>query len=125
MIRPKHLEKGDTVAVVALASKVNVADIEPAIDLMQNEWGLNILMGQSVNTSYFGFAGDDETRRVDFQQMLDNKEIKAIFSARGGYGSSRIIDSIDFTEFKKNPKWIVGFSDITAVHCHFFERFAS
>jgi muramoyltetrapeptide carboxypeptidase len=118
MIRPKHLEKGDTVAVVALASKVNVADIEPAIDLMQNEWGLNILMGQSVNTSYFGFAGDDETRRVDFQQMLDNKEIKAIFSARGGYGSSRIIDSIDFTEFKKNPKWIVGFSDITAVHCH-------
>lgn len=118
MIRPNYLKKGDTVAIVALASKLNIEEIRPAIDLMQNDWGLNVVVGESVSAAYFGFAGDDETRRKDFQQMIDNEEVKAIFSARGGYGSSRIIDSIDFTEFKKNPKWIIGFSDITAVHCH-------
>ncbi|MFN3848304.1 MAG: LD-carboxypeptidase [Spirosomataceae bacterium] len=118
MIRPNYLKKGDTVAIVALASKLNIEEIRPAIDLMQNDWGLNVVVGESVSAAYFGFAGDDETRRRDFQQMIDNEEVKAIFSARGGYGSSRIIDSIDFTEFKKNPKWIIGFSDITAVHCH-------
>jgi muramoyltetrapeptide carboxypeptidase len=118
MIIPPNLKKGDTVGIVALASKVNYEDIKSAINIMQNDWGLKVIVGESVNSTYFNFAGTDEIRAMDFQQMLDNQLVKAIFSARGGYGSSRIIDKIDFTEFKKNPKWIIGFSDITVVHNH-------
>jgi muramoyltetrapeptide carboxypeptidase len=116
-IAPPSLQKGDKVAIIALASKLDLNDIQPAINLMQEQWGLEVIIGDSVDAAYFNFAGTDEIRLGDFQQQLDNQEIKAIFSARGGYGSSRIIDAIDFTEFKKNPKWIIGFSDITAVHC--------
>jgi muramoyltetrapeptide carboxypeptidase len=117
LIAPPSLQKGDKVAIVALASKLDLNDIQPAINLMQEQWGLEVIIGDSVDAAYFNFAGTDEIRLKDFQQQLDNQEIKAIFSARGGYGSSRIIDAVDFTEFKKNPKWIIGFSDITAVHC--------
>jgi muramoyltetrapeptide carboxypeptidase len=118
MIQPSYLKKGDTVGIVALASKVNLEDLMPAINIMKYDWGLNVIVGESVNATYYNFAGTDQTRANDFQQMLDNQSIKAIFSARGGYGSSRIIDKIDFTKFKQNPKWIIGFSDITAVHSH-------
>lgn len=116
LISPPILKKGDKVAISALASKLNAEDIQSAINLMQENWGVEVVVGESVGVSYFDFAGTDEVRLRDFQQQLDNQEIKAIFSARGGYGSSRIIDAVDFTKFKKNPKWIVGFSDITAVH---------
>jgi len=118
LIAPPSLQKGDKVAIVALASKLNPQDIQPAIQIMQDNWGLEVLVGESVSASYFGFAGTDEVRARDFQKMIDDTSIKAIFSARGGYGSSRIIDSIDFEVFKQNPKWVVGFSDITAVHSH-------
>lgn len=114
---PLKLQKGDKVAIIALASKLNLSDIQSAINIMQEQWGLDVIVGESVNAVYFNFAGTDEIRLNDFQQQLDNQEIKAIFSARGGYGSSRIIDAVDFTAFKKNPKWVIGFSDITAVHC--------
>jgi muramoyltetrapeptide carboxypeptidase len=118
LITPPSLQEDDRVAIVALASKLNPDDIQPAVQLMQDIWGLEVIVGESVSASYFGFAGTDEVRARDFQKMLDDTSIKAIFSARGGYGSSRIIDNIDFTVFKENPKWIVGFSDITAVHSH-------
>ncbi len=118
LIAPPGLQKGDKVAIVALASKLNPDDIQTAIQLMQDRWGLEVVVGESVSASYFGFAGTDEIRARDFQKMLDDTSIKAIFSARGGYGSSRIIDNIDFTVFKQNPKWVVGFSDITAVHSY-------
>lgn len=116
LIAPPSLKKGDKVAIIALASKLNPEDIQSAINLMQENWGVEVIVGESVSASYFNFAGTDEIRLRDFQQQLDNQEIKAIFSARGGYGSSRIIDAVDFTGFKKNPKWVIGFSDITAVH---------
>ncbi len=116
LIVPPSLQKGDKVAIVALASKLNSNDIQSAINLMQEQWGLEVIVGESVNAAYFNFAGTDEIRLADFQQQLDNQEVKAIFSARGGYGSSRVIDQVDFTVFKKNPKWLIGFSDITAVH---------
>ena len=117
LIAPPHLKKGDKVAVIALASKLSFDDIQSAINLMQEQWGLEVIVGESVESAHFNFAGTDEIRLRDFQQQLDNQDIKAILSARGGYGSSRIIDAVDFTNFKKNPKWIIGFSDITAVHC--------
>ena len=116
LISPSFLKKGDKVAIIALASKLNLEDIKSAINLMQENWGVEVVIGESVSASYFNFAGTDEVRLRDFQQQLDNQEIKAVFSARGGYGSSRIIDAVDFTKFKNNPKWIIGFSDITAVH---------
>ncbi len=118
LIAPPDLQKGDKVAIVALASKLNPDDIQPAIQYMQENWGVEVVVGESVSASYYGFAGTDEVRARDFQKMLDDRSVKAIFSARGGYGSSRIIDAIDFTAFQQKPKWIIGFSDITAVHSH-------
>lgn len=117
-MRPTPLQKGDTVGIVALACKVDFEALKPAIELMENIWGLKVIIGESVMSEYHQFAGTDNIRANDFQLMLDNPEIKAIFSARGGYGSSRLLDSIDFTAFQKSPKWVVGFSDITAVLSH-------
>lgn len=116
--RPNPLKKGDTVGLLALASKVDFEILKSAIELMENDWGLKVVFGESLTSEYHQFAGTDAVRANDFQLMLDNPEIKAIFSARGGYGSSRLLDNIDFTAFQKSPKWVIGFSDITAVHCH-------
>ena len=118
ILRPNPLRKGDSVGLLALACKVDFEILKPAIALMENDWGLKVILGESLTSEYHQFAGDDIVRRNDFQVMLDNPEIKAIFSARGGYGSSRITDHIDFSTFQKSPKWVIGFSDITAVHCH-------
>jgi muramoyltetrapeptide carboxypeptidase len=116
--RPNPLKKGDTIGLLALASKVDFELLKPAIELMENDWGLKVILGESLTSEYHQFAGNDAVRANDFQLMLDNPEVKAIFSARGGYGSSRFLDKIDFTAFQKSPKWVIGFSDITAVHCH-------
>lgn len=118
LIAPQRLQKGDKVAIVALASKLNPDDIKPAIQYMQDNWGVEVVVGDSVGASFNGFSGTDELRARDFQKALDDASIKAVFSARGGYGSSRIIGNIDFSGFKENPKWIIGFSDITVVHSH-------
>ncbi len=120
-IIPPYLKEGDTVAIVGLACKVNLADIQPAINYLTTVWKVAVLIGDSVGASYNQFAGNDQVRANDFQQMLDNPAVKAIFSVRGGYGSSRIIDVIDFTSFVNNPKWVIGFSDITAVLCHIYQ----
>lgn len=117
-MRPSPLQKGDTVGIVALACKVDFEALKPAIELMEEVWGLKVIIGDSVMSEYHQFAGTDNVRANDFQVMLDNPEIKAIFSARGGYGSSRLLDFIDFSIFQKSPKWVVGFSDITAVLSH-------
>ena len=116
--RPNPLKKGDSVGLLALACKVDFEILKPAIDLMENVWGLKVILGKSLTSEYHQFAGNDAVRANDFQLMLDDPEIKAIFSARGGYGSSRLLDNIDFSAFQKSPKWVIGFSDITAVHCH-------
>jgi muramoyltetrapeptide carboxypeptidase len=117
-LKPNPIQKGDTVGLLALACKVDFEVLRPAIEMMENVWGLKVILGESLTSEYHQFAGTDTVRANDFQMMLDNPEIKAIFSARGGYGSSRLLDSIDFNAFQKQPKWVVGFSDITAVHCH-------
>ncbi|MFN8352904.1 MAG: LD-carboxypeptidase [Spirosomataceae bacterium] len=117
MKQPNFLKPGDTVGIVALAGKVNPSAVEPAVAILQS-WGLTVEIGTSVASGYFQFAGTDEVRRHDFQQFLDNPNVRAIFSARGGYGSSRILDDLDFSGFLQHPQWLVGFSDITAVHAH-------
>lgn len=118
MKRPPYLLEGDTVAIVGLACKVAREDIMPAVDFLQTNWKVNVLLGDSVGATYHQFAGTDALRANDFQTMLDNPQVKAIFSVRGGYGSSRILEKVNFKHFSQTPKWIVGFSDITAVHCH-------
>ena len=117
MITPPYLQKGDTVAIVATARK-NVDDnLKPAIDLLKN-WGLEVKIGSTIGLDLNQLAGTDEQRAKDFQDQLDNPNIKMIWCVRGGYGTVRMIDLLDFSKFKQHPKWIVGFSDVTVLHSH-------
>ena len=93
-----------------------------AIKLLQL-WGLEVVLGDTVNASYHQFAGDDAFRAKDLQRFIDDDSIKAIIAARGGYGTVRMIDRVDFSRFVQNPKWVVGFSDITLLHTHLFTNF--
>lgn len=115
-ITPPYLKKGDTVAITCPAKKLP-SDINDAVKLLES-WGLNVILGETVHSSWHQFAGTDEVRTNDFQRFLDDPTVKAIFAARGGYGTIRIIDRLDFSTFQIHPKWIVGFSDITILHSH-------
>jgi muramoyltetrapeptide carboxypeptidase len=117
MITPPYLQKGDTVAILATARKHIVKSMQPTIDLLES-WGLNVVIGKSIGLEENQLAGSDEQRAADLQEQLDNPNIKAIWCARGGYGTVRVVDLIDFTQFKKSPKWLVGFSDVTVLHNH-------
>jgi muramoyltetrapeptide carboxypeptidase len=114
---PPSLQKGDTIAILATARKNIDDNLKPAIDLLHN-WGLEVVIGQSIGLDDNQLAGTDAQRAEDFQQQLDNPNIKAIWCVRGGYGTVRIIDLLDFTKFKQNPKWIIGFSDVTVIHSY-------
>ncbi|WP_111629346.1 S66 peptidase family protein [Larkinella arboricola] len=118
MIRPPFLQPGQQVGLMAMASRLDYDTLQPAFRILREEWQLEVLEGESLQSSHYQFAGDDFVRGRDLQQMLDNPDIRAIFSARGGYGSYRLLDQLDFTQFLKTPKWIIGFSDITVLHCH-------
>ena len=115
--KPNYLQKGDTVAIVSTARKISSDQIIAAIKLLE-KWGLNVAIGNTIGSEDRQFAGNDEARINDFQQMLDNPKVKAIWCARGGYGTVRIVDKLDFSAFKKQPKWIIGYSDITVLHSH-------
>ena len=117
MITPPYLQKGDTVAILATARKHIVKSMQPTIDLLES-WGLHVVIGKSIGLEENQLAGSDEDRAADLQEQLDNPNIKAIWCARGGYGTVRVVDLIDFTQFKKHPKWLVGFSDVTVLHNH-------
>ena len=114
---PPYLKKGDTIGILATARKVDVAPLQPAIALLKS-WGLNVVTGKTIGLSNNQLAGQDWQRATDLQEMLDNPSIKAIWCAKGGYGTVRIVDRIDFTKFKNKPKWFVGFSDATVLHSH-------
>jgi len=117
MITPPYLQKGDTVAILATARKHIVKSMQPTIDLLES-WGLHVVVGESIGLEENQLAGSDEQRAADLQKQLNNPTIKAIWCARGGYGTVRVVDLIDFTAFKKSPKWLVGFSDVTVLHNH-------
>jgi muramoyltetrapeptide carboxypeptidase len=116
---PPYLQEGDTIAIVAPAGilKNREDTIQKAKELAEN-WGLKVVLGTNLFNQNNHFSGTDNERFQDFQEALDNKNIKAIWSARGGYGSVRILDKLNFTEFIAHPKWIIGYSDITAFHNH-------
>ena len=122
MITPSYLKKGDSIGIVATARKISLSELKPAIDKF-TEWGLNVVLGKNIFYESNQYAGTDEQRLSDIQQMLDDDSIKAIIVARGGYGTVRIIDKIDFSKFEKNPKWIIGYSDITVLHSHIHQNF--
>ncbi|MBT8317883.1 MAG: LD-carboxypeptidase [Lutibacter sp.] len=118
LIRPDYLKVGDTIAIVAPAGILkDQQPIEEAVKLVES-WGLQVILGKRLFGNNFHFSGTDNERIQDFQTALDSKNVKAIWCGRGGYGTVRIIDGLDFTEFKKNPKWIIGYSDITVLHSH-------
>jgi muramoyltetrapeptide carboxypeptidase len=116
MISPSILQPGDKVYLCAPGRKLDEDKINHAVAIIQS-WGLQVITGKNLLSSKHSYlAGSDTERLKDLQYALDNPSIKAIFCVRGGYGTTRILDSIDFTTFLKNPKWICGFSDITALH---------
>jgi muramoyltetrapeptide carboxypeptidase len=117
MITPEFLKKGDVVGILATARKTDVESLKPAIKLLES-WGLQVIIGKTIGKEDNQLAGPDWLRATDFQEMLDNPKVKAIWGAKGGYGTVRIIDRIDFTNFQKKPKWIAGFSDMTVLHSH-------
>lgn len=117
MIIPPYLQKGDTIAIVATARKNIEDNLQPAISWLKN-WGLEVVIGNTIGLDHNQLAGTDEQRAADFQAQLDNPNIKAIWCVRGGYGTVRMIDLLDFSKFKEHPKWIIGFSDVTVLHSH-------
>ena len=114
---PPYLKKGDVIGITCPAGYITLEEIQPAINKIK-EWGFEIKLGNTIGKKDFTYGGTDAQRLEDFQQMLDDKTVKAIMCARGGYGALRIIDKIDFSKFTLHPKWIIGFSDITVMHSH-------
>jgi muramoyltetrapeptide carboxypeptidase len=119
---PSPLKHGDRVTIVGPARKINEADVKHASDVLSS-WGLKVFLSKNLfSTSHAYLAGSDEERLSDFQSAIDDREIKAIICARGGYGTTRILDALDFSPLKNSPKWIVGFSDVTALHLKLFRH---
>src|SRR5687768_17331543 len=108
---PPSLQPGQRVAIVSTARKIGAAELAAAVDTL-TDWGLEVVLGESISGEHHQFAGNDEVRRQDFQRQLDDPSIRAILCARGGYGTARIVDELDFSRFAEQPKWIAGFSDI-------------
>jgi len=122
MIRPPYLKQGDRVGLVSPARKISSAEVKAAVKILQR-WDLGPVFGRHIFSKNNQFAGSDEDRASDIQEFLDDINVKAILSTRGGYGSVRIIKQLDFTKFKLHPKWFIGYSDITVFHNHIHTNF--
>ena len=116
-IAPPFLQPGQRVALVAPARKISAAEVGFAVHTLRN-WGLEVVLGESIDAAHHQFAGNDELRRRDLQRQLDDPTIGAILCARGGYGTARLVDALDFRHFAEHPKWVAGFSDITVLNSH-------
>ena len=117
MLTPPDLKKGDTIAIVAPARSISREEIEPAMEMF-NEWGFKVVTGKNLFNKHHQFSGTDRERAEDLQQMLDDDNIRAILCARGGYGTIRTLEHLNFEKFVRYPKWIIGFSDITVLHSY-------
>lgn len=122
-IRPPFLKKGDKIGIAAPARKISASELKPAIELFNN-WGLEVVLASNIYNSFHQFAGTDNERIAGYQEMLDDTSIKAIISARGGYGCLRIVDNLDFSTFLSSPKWITGYSDLTVFHSHIHNNYS-
>ncbi|MCF3109506.1 LD-carboxypeptidase [Niabella sp. CC-SYL272] len=121
-IIPPYLKPGDMIGITAPAGFILREGIIPAATLMQ-QWGFKIRAGYTIGRRDFTFGGTDAERMEDLQKMLDDPQVKAIMCARGGYGSVRIVDGLNWDRFKARPKWLIGFSDITVLHAHIQQNF--
>ncbi len=117
MITPPYLKAGDCVGIIAPARSVDRQAIEN-FTLQLEKWGLNWKFGDHLFGQYDRYSGTDEERGEDLQKMIDDKEVRAIFAARGGYGTVRTLQHVDFSGFESDPKWMVGYSDITVLHSY-------
>ncbi|OYQ48661.1 LD-carboxypeptidase [Flavobacterium cyanobacteriorum] len=117
MTTPPYLSPGDKAGIVSTAKRCEAIEIEYGLATLKS-WGLEPVVGKNAFNEYGFLAGTDDERLADLQQMLDDENIKAIFFTKGGYGTLRIIDRIDWTKFRQHPKWLVGYSDITLLHSH-------
>ena len=120
---PPYLQKGDTIGIVCPAGAMPVEKVSECIRILNEDWGFTTKVGKTVGNSYNYFSGTDEERIADLQEMLDDDSVKAVLCARGGYGLTRIIDKIDFKKFKKQPKWVIGYSDVTVLHSHIYSQY--
>jgi len=120
---PPYLQKGDTIGLVCPAGYMMIEKVQTCITTLQ-DWGYQVKIGSTVGgNSENYFSGTKEERLKDLRLMLDDDDVKAILCARGGYGTTHIIDELDFKKFKIKPKWIIGFSDITVLHCHLYSNY--
>ena len=115
MIKPPYLQPGDKIAIVAPAGRVARAKVDLAVKMFE-KWGYEVVVGDNVFNDYNIFSATDDERAEDLQKVFDSEDIRAVVCARGGYGCIRIVDKIDYSKFQGNPKWLVGFSDITVLH---------
>ena len=120
-VAPPFLKKGDKIAITCPAKKLP-NPMTDAVTLLES-WGLEVIQGETLSASYHQFAGDDDLRARDLQRFIDDDSIKTIIAARGGYGTIRMIDKVDFSPLATNPKWLVGFSDITVLHAHLYANY--
>lgn len=121
VVIPPYLKPGDTIALTSPAGYITLEEIQPAKQLMES-WGFKILVGNTIGKRDFTFGGTDAERRADLQSLLDDPEVKAIMCARGGYGVNRVLDQLNLAKFIQDPKWVIGFSDITALHLHLLKH---
>jgi muramoyltetrapeptide carboxypeptidase len=122
MQKPPHLKKGDKVRIVSTARKISEEEIRPAVEVL-NKWGLIVVLGENLFKEQHQFSGTTDERTNDLQKALDDEMTKAVFCARGGYGTVKIIDELDFDRFIEYPKWVVGYSDVTVLHNHINQNF--
>ncbi|PSR02127.1 MAG: LD-carboxypeptidase [Bacteroidetes bacterium SW_11_45_7] len=120
-IHPPPLQPRDKVGIVSTARKITHEEIKPAFDILKRR-DLVPVCGDTIGQEHNQYAGDDDTRAADFQSMLDDPSIRAIHCARGGYGTVRIIDQLDFSSLPEKPKWITGFSDVTVLLSHLYQH---
>ena len=119
---PPYLKKGDTIGITCPAGYMDTVKAQTCINTLQS-WGFDVMVGKTLgSSSQTYFSGTDEERTNELQAMLDDENINAILFGRGGYGMGRIIDHLDLTKFKKHPKWVIGFSDITILHAHLYSK---
>jgi len=117
MLKPAYLSIGDHIRIISTARKISSEELSPAIRMLES-WGLNVSLGENIYATSHQFAGTKEQRLFDLQTAMDDPNVKAILCARGGYGTVQLIDDIDFTNFRNDPRWLIGYSDVTALHNH-------
>jgi len=121
LVIPPYLKKGDTIGLICPAGYMPLEKTLACTQMLE-KWGYKVRIGATVGKQHHYFSGTDAERLHDFQQMIDDPTVHAVLCARGGYGTSRWIDAVDWKQFKKNPKWIIGYSDVTVLHCHLLRQ---